>query len=87
MPNQILFSIAKLMPETINEFKDCCRNSYGNMMLKYQDQILALIDKAKELVTMQPVFLRLKAMQASVPPNRCLAATSTSSQPNSSSAW
>lgn len=37
MPNQILFQIAKLMPVTINEFKDCCRNQYGNMMLKYQD--------------------------------------------------
>ena len=33
------------MPTTRNEFRDCCRTNFTSIMLKYQDEIIRLIDK------------------------------------------
>lgn len=45
MPNHVLFSVASYMPTTRNEFRDCCRSNYNSMLLKYQDEIIALVNK------------------------------------------
>ena len=44
LPNHILFAIAKEMPTTKNELRDCRRASAEPPAVqKYQDQLLALI--------------------------------------------
>jgi hypothetical protein len=45
MPNHVLFQMAKSMPTTRNEFRDCCRTNYSSFLMKYQDDIVELIDK------------------------------------------
>ena len=32
MPNHVLFQIAKIMPVTRNELKDCCRTNFNHGM-------------------------------------------------------
>lgn len=43
MPNHIMFSLAKVMPTTKNEYRDCCRAGMTALLLKYQDDIIDLI--------------------------------------------
>lgn len=45
MPNHILFQIAKDLPQTMNELGDCCRGQSVPAVLKYADQIIAVIEK------------------------------------------
>lgn len=45
MPNHVLFTVSSYMPTTRNELKDCSRSNYTSMLLKYQDEIIALVDK------------------------------------------
>ena len=45
MPNYVLFSMSKVMPTTRNEFRECCRSNFTSIMLKYQDDIIKLVDK------------------------------------------
>lgn len=43
LPNHILFQIAKDMPQTLNELKDCLRAQQTPAATKYPDQLLQLI--------------------------------------------
>lgn len=43
MANHLLFAMSKSMPVTKNEFRDCCRSNFSAILLKYQDDILTLI--------------------------------------------
>ena len=45
MPNHVMFQMASNMPVTRNEFRDCCRSNFSSMMMKHQDEIIALINK------------------------------------------
>jgi hypothetical protein len=45
MPNHLMFQMASNMPVTRNEFRDCCRSNFSSMMLKYQDDIIMLVNK------------------------------------------
>lgn len=44
MPNHVLFQMAKSMPTTRSEFRDCCRSNYTSILMKYQDDIVKIID-------------------------------------------
>lgn len=45
MPNHVTFSLSTHMPTTRNEFRDCCRSSFSSMLLKYQDEIILLVQR------------------------------------------
>jgi exosome complex exonuclease RRP6 len=35
MPNHVLFTVAKNLPVTRSEFRDCCRSNFTSMLMKY----------------------------------------------------
>ena len=45
MPNHVLFTMSSNMPTNRNELRDCCRNNFSSLMLKYQDEILLLVKR------------------------------------------
>jgi len=40
MPNHVMFAMAKNMPVSRSEFRDCCRSNFSSMLMKYQDEII-----------------------------------------------